>query len=118
MLDLFKRGDFRSRRIHRRYQMQLPFGVQGRDERGHYFVTKGFTRNVSPDGGCLVIDKDIPDGKLLRLIGPKGDLFLARVCWAVYKYHNNQRRVGFVLTSEKNRWVITDWRSAGYSVRI
>jgi hypothetical protein len=111
MFDLFRRGDSRSKRIHRRYQMKLPFGVQGRDERGHSFVTNGFTRNVSPDGGCLVVDKDIPSGERLRLIGPKGDLFLARVCWAVYEYHNNQRLVGFVLTSEKARWVITDWRT-------
>lgn len=98
--------------------MKLPFGVQGRDERGHSFVTNGFTRNVSPDGGCLVVDKDIPSGERLRLIGPKGDLFLARVCWAVYEYHNDQRLVGFVLTSEKARWVITDWRTDDYSAKV
>jgi hypothetical protein len=111
MFEYFKQGDSRSRRTHKRYKMHVPFGVQGKDESGHFFVTKGFTRNISPDGGCLVIDKDIHHGERLKLIGPKGDLFFARVCWAVYEYLHDQRLVGFVLTSEKDRWVITNWRS-------
>jgi hypothetical protein len=100
-----KKGDT-SRRKCRRFVLEFPMEISGIDEQGHPFKTTARIRNASPEGGCLIIDKDIPEGTILKLVSPKGLKFEGVVCWESYSYHTNHRLIGFVLTAGQEKWVL------------
>lgn len=94
------------RRSQKRIALSLPLEVTGQDESGHVFSTKAFLRNASPNGGCLVIDKDLNCGQVFKISGPKGMAFPARVCWENYYFKNDQRILGFKLEGNAANWVV------------
>jgi hypothetical protein len=96
------------RRSQKRITLSLPLEVCGKDESGHFFSTKAFLRNASPDGGCIVIDKDLNLGQFFKISGPKGTTFPARVCWENYYFKNDQRILGFKLEGNRAYWVLAN----------
>jgi hypothetical protein len=100
------------RRKYRRFALEFPLEVSGIDEQGHPFKTTGWIKNVSPEGGCLSIDKDIVEGTVLRLISPKGVEFEAIVCWGSYSCEIDSRLLGFELTGGQENWVLGGQRKA------
>jgi hypothetical protein len=85
--------------------LRINFEVIGHDENGSHFSAHGQTRNVSREGGCLVLDRDMKHGDIVKLRSPKGIPFIAHVCWSTYDMQKNLRRVGFKLTSNHG-WVL------------
>ncbi len=96
------------RRAAKRVNLRIPFHVYGRDENGATFQSRAETVNVSSKGGCLVLDKDPIRGQNLKIVGPKGAAFIARVCWSNYVMRKNIRFVGFALTRFGREWVLID----------
>jgi hypothetical protein len=95
-----------SRRKQKRVSLNVQMEISGRDEHGFRFLCTASTHNVSTEGGCLLIPKDLARGELIRLAGPKGFQFVARVIWANYDYRNDSRQVGFTLIGARNGWIL------------
>ena len=94
-----------TRRTSRRIHLLISFEVAGHDENGQHFSTGAQTRNISREGGCLLLDRDLKLGDLIRLKSPKGSLFIAKICWANYDMQRNVRQAGFKLSSNRG-WVL------------
>jgi hypothetical protein len=96
------------RRSQKRFEFSLPLEVYGKDVTGRVFTTGAILCNVSPDGGCLVLDRGIAHGQIMRISNSNGDVFPARVCWATFSYRTKQRHLGFKLEGGKNHWFFYD----------
>lgn len=94
-----------SRRQSKRIPLEIVFEIFTHDEKGTHFSTQAQTRNVSREGGCLLLDRSISNGEILKLKSPRGTPFIARVCWSNYDHKLNLQRVGFRLTSNRG-WVM------------
>jgi hypothetical protein len=90
------------RRSQKRYELSISLGVDGKDVTGRVFTTTAMLCNVSPDGGCMVIDRGVACGQMIRISNLQGEVFPARVCWATYSYRTKQRHMGFKLEGGKN----------------
>ncbi len=86
--------------------------MTGQDEYGSVFADQVLTENVSKDGGCVLLSRDLRRQQLFRIEGQNGTRFLAHVRWCMYYARRNTRRAGFQLDpSSKNGWVIGDART-------
>jgi hypothetical protein len=94
-----------SRRQSKRIPLKIDFEIHGHDENGIHFSTHAQCHNVSREGGCLLLDRNMPNGEILKLKSPKGQSFIARVCWSYYDNKLNLQHVGFRLTSNRG-WVM------------
>jgi hypothetical protein len=94
-----------SRRNSRRINLRINFEVFAYDENGVHFSTRALTRDVSREGGCLLLDRDLKSGDIMKLRSPRGNSFIAHVCWSNYDTNRNTRQVGFRLTSNRG-WVL------------
>ena len=103
-----RNGNYYGRRTVKRVRLRIPFDVSGRDERGFAFHSLAETVNISSKGGCLILDKDLVRGQHLKLISPRGALFLVNVRWSLYLIRRNVRLVGFTLAESSPGWVLTD----------
>ena len=92
-----------------RIPLQICLTITGRDEYGAAFVDQVLTENVSKDGGCLLLSRDLRRTQSLRIQGQNGTRFLAEVRWCRYYAGRNTRRVGFQLDrNSRTGWVIGD----------
>jgi hypothetical protein len=99
------RGDRNAKRI----PLQICLTVTGQDEYGSAFVDQVLTENVSKDGGCLLLRRDLRRTQSLGIQGQNGTRFLAKVRWCMYYARRNTRRVGFQLDrNSRTGWVIGD----------
>jgi hypothetical protein len=97
----------RGSRSAKRVRLQTPLIVTGLDKHGTAFVDRVMTENVSEDGGCVVINRDLRRNEPLKIEAHDGTRFTAKVRWCVYYIWQDTRRVGFQLdVSSKNGWVI------------
>ncbi len=94
-----------SRRQSKRIALKIEFEIVGHDENGIHFSTHAQSRNISREGGCLLLDRDMPNGEIIKLKSPKGSSFIARICWSNFDIKLNQQHVGFRLTSNRD-WVM------------
>ena len=99
------RGDRNAKRI----PLQICLTVTGQDEYGSAFVDQVLTENVSKDGGCLLLSRDLRRTQSLGIKGQNGTRFLAEVRWCMFYAHRNARHVGFSLDrNSRTGWVIGD----------
>lgn len=90
-MGLLTQGGSISKRAHKRFAVEFPMEVYGKDDYGHVFTTTGVIRDASSNGGCIKIDKDLSRGQILRLVSSNGVVFPARICWESYNPRTNQR---------------------------
>ncbi len=83
------------RRTQYRLALHFPLEISGRDERGKSFVAVAQVCNVSSEGGCIAIKKDLAKGEKIQLVTPKGAHFVARVRWSQDKGEGELRHAGF-----------------------
>ena len=92
----------------RRVKLKIDLTVTGYDQDGTPFTDHVQTENVSKDGGCVLLDRDLRRNQSLRIEANRGIRFPARVRWCV-QIDGILRRVGFQLNpTAKNGWVIAD----------
>ena len=97
----------RTNRNAKRIPMQLCLTVTGKEEYGSAFADQVRTENLSIDGGCLLLNRDLRRNQSLRIDGQNGARFVARVRWRMYYFRQDTRRVGFQLDSDsKKSWVL------------
>jgi len=95
------------RRKSRRVKLRVSLTVIGYDRHGTPFSDRTQTQNVSQDGGCVVLDRDLRRNQMLRVEATTGVQFPVRVRWCVH-VDGMLRRVGFQLNpSSKTGWVIS-----------
>lgn len=94
-----------SRRQSKRIPLKIEFEIVGHDENGDRFSTHAQSHNISREGGCLLLDRDMPNGEIIKLKSPRGSSFIARVCWSTFDIKLNRQHVGFRLTSNRD-WVM------------
>jgi hypothetical protein len=104
-----------SRRKAKRVPLKIVFEIVSHDENGIHFSTWGHTRDISREGGCILLDRCLLEGEILKLKSPKGIPFIARVCWSNYDHKLNLQHVGFKLTSNRG-WVMHEIPSEGSSI--
>lgn len=97
-----------SRRLSKRVTLRMGVEVSGKDENGRRFVVQTETRNVSRDGGCLALDRDVINGDRLKLTNSRGAQFIIRVHWCLFDGQKNIRLVGFKLSEKSRGWVVSD----------
>ena len=110
-VNLSKSNSPRGDRSAKRIRLQIYLTVTGRDEYGSAFVDQVLTENVSKDGGCLLLSRDLRRMQSLRIQGQNGTRFLAEVRWCMFYAHRNARHVGFTRPEFQN-W-LGHRRSAG-----
>jgi len=96
------------RRATKRINLKISVEVSGQDEHGNSFVSRAEINNASSKGGCLTLDRDLRRGQKIKITGPKGSTFIARVCWSNWAINKNVRFVGFELDQPAKGWVIAD----------
>src|SRR5262249_24440801 len=105
----FKSNRPRGDRSAKRIPLRICLTVTGRDEYGWTFVDQVLTENVSKDGGCLLLSRNLRRMQSLRIQGQNGTRFLAEVRWCMYYARRNARRVGFQFDrNSRSGWVIGD----------
>ena len=73
------------------------------------FADQVRTENLSIDGGCLLLNRDLRRNQSFRIEGQNGAHFVARVRWCMYYFRQDTRRVGFQLDPDsKKSWVLTN----------
>jgi hypothetical protein len=97
-----------SRRNAKRVTLRVGVEVSGKDEHGRRFVVRTETRNVSRDGGCLALDRDVVNGDRLKLTNSRGTQFIIRVHWCLYDGQKNLRMIGFKLSEKSRGWILSD----------
>jgi len=108
-MNLSKSNSPRGSRTAKRIPLQICLTVTGRDEYGSAFVDQVLTENVSKDGGCLLLSRDLRRTQSLKIQGQNGTGFLAEVRWCMYHARRNTRRVGFQLDrNSRTGWIIGD----------
>jgi hypothetical protein len=108
-VNLWKSNTSRSNRSAKRIPLQIGLTVTGKDEYGTAFADQVRTENLSIDGGCLLLNRDLRRNQSFRIEGQNGDRFVARVRWCMYYFRQDTRRVGFQLeTDTKKSWVLTN----------
>jgi hypothetical protein len=103
-----------SRRTRYRLALQFPLEISGRDEWGKSFVSVARVCNVSPEGGCVAIKKDLAKGEKIHLLTPKGTHFLAKVRWSQGNGQAEQRYVGFDIIDTAFNVIPGDFQSAWF----
>ena len=99
----------RTNRSAKRISLQICLTVTGKDEYGTPFADLVRTENVSIDGGCLLLNRDLRRNQSFRIEGQNGARFVARVRWCMYYFRQDTRRVGFQLDAEsKKSWVLSN----------
>src|SRR5262245_47990877 len=106
--DAFRKDSTKNAKPSKRIPLCIRFKVSGRDENGFVFEEYAESVDVSAGGGCLIFKKDIKRGENLKLLGPKGGLFLVNVRWFRYDMRKNIRYFGFQLTNGEHAWVLTN----------
>ena len=97
----------RTNRSAKRIPLQIRLTVTGKDEYGSAFADQVRTENVSIDGGCLLLNRDLRRNQSFRIEGQNGARFVARVRWCMYYFRQDTRRVGFQLEADcKKSWVL------------
>ena len=99
----------RGNRSAKRIPLQICLTVTGRDEYGPALVDQVLTENVSKDGGCLLLSRDLRRTQSLGIQGQNGTRFFAKVRWCMYYAQRNTPRIGFQLDRNfRTGWVIGD----------
>ena len=107
-MNLWKWNTSRSNRSAKRIPLQIRLTVTGKDEYGTAFADQVRTENLSIDGGCLLLNRDLRRNQSFRIEGENRDRFVARVRWCMYYFRQDTRRVGFQLeTDTKESWVLS-----------
>jgi len=108
-VNLSKSNRSRTNRSAKRIPLQIRLTVSGRDEHGTAFADQVRTENLSVDGGCLLLNRDLRRNQSLRIEGQNGARFVARVRSCMYYFRQNTRRVGFQLDAEsKKSWILSN----------
>ena len=76
----------RTNRNAKRIPLQICLTVAGKDEYGSAFVDQVRTENVSIDGGCLLLNRDLRRNQSFRIEGQNGARFVARERWCMYYF--------------------------------
>ena len=107
-MNLSKSNRSRTNRSAKRIPLQIRLTVTGKDEYGTAFADQVRTENLSIDGGCLLLNRDLRRNQALRIEGPNGARVIARVRCCVYYFRQDTRRVGFQLeTDSRKSWVLS-----------
>jgi hypothetical protein len=107
-VNLSKSSSSRSYRSTKRIPLQIRLTATGKDEYGTAFADQVRTENLSIDGGCLLLNRDLRRNQSFRIEGQNGARFVARVRWCMYYFRQDTRRVGFQLDPDsKESWVLS-----------
>jgi hypothetical protein len=108
-MHLSKANSSRTNRSAKRIPLQIRLTVTGKDEYGTAFADQVRTENLSIDGGCLLLNRDLRRDQSFRIEGQNGTRFVAKVRWCMYYFRQDTRRVGFQLeTDSKKSWVLSN----------
>lgn len=103
------------RRTQDRLALQFPLEISGRDEWGKSFVSLAQVCNVSSEGGCVTIKRDLAKGEKIHLLTPKGTHFVAKVRWSRGNGQaEEQRYVGFDIIEGTQNVVPGDLQSSWF----
>lgn len=102
------------RRTQYRLALQFPLEISGRDEWGKSFVLVAQVCNVSSEGGCMTIKRDLAKGEKIHLLTPKGTHFVAKVRWSRSNGQAEQRYVGFDIIEGTQNVVPGDLQSSWF----
>ena len=108
-MNLSKANRSRTNRGAKRIPLQIRLTVTGKDEHGTPFADQARTENLSIDGGCSLLNRDLRRNQSFRIEGQNGVRFVARVRWCMYYFRQDTRRIGFQLDAEsKKSWVLSN----------
>jgi hypothetical protein len=105
-VNLSKSNRSRTNRSAKRIPLQIRLTVTGKDEYGTAFADQVRTENLSIDGGCLLLNRDLRRNQSLRIEGQTAPALLRRydgVCTtsdkipdvSVFNWKQTPRRVGY-----------------------
>ena len=111
-VNLSKSNSPRGDRNFKRIPLQICLTVTGRDEYGSAFVDQVLTENVSKDGGCLLLSRDLRRTQSLGIKGQNGTRFLAEVSM-VHVFRPSERSARWLFTRPEFQNWLGHQRSAG-----
>jgi hypothetical protein len=96
----------RRSRVGKRFSQSLEFEVSGSDVDGQTFTLRSRTTNISGEGGCLRLPRNMEVGNPLTLKDNRGDIYTARVCWHKFDMESNTSLVGFMVLDNSHDWAL------------
>jgi hypothetical protein len=95
-----------NRRSGKRFQQITEFEVSGVDADGQPFQTWVESVDLSGEGGCLRLSKNVEADTVLTLKDKRGDIFTVQVCWRNYDLENGKCIAGFKVKDNHQDWML------------
>jgi hypothetical protein len=90
----------------KRFVQSLEFDVSGVDADGQAFTIRSSTTDISGEGGCLRLSRNVEVGIPLTLKDRRGDVYKAKVCWHNFDLEYGKCLVGFKVVENSQDWVL------------
>jgi hypothetical protein len=106
---LFQSAEEKGKRRSRggkRFSQNLEFEVKGLDADGNGFSVRTRTTNLSGEGGCLRLPRNVEVGNPLTLKDNRGDIYTAKVCWHKFDMESETCLVGFMVLDNSHDWAL------------
>jgi hypothetical protein len=96
----------RKSREGKRFVQSLEFEVSGVDADGQDFAIRSNTTDISGEGGCLRLSRNVETGRTLTLKDKRGDSYKAQVCWHNFDLEYGKCLVGFKVVENSQDWLL------------